>query len=267
MPDYNRSKLVIVEEKEGVAIVTLNRPDRLNAINDEMRQTLEYLFVEMNIDPDIRAIVITGAGKAFCAGGDIEIFDEWQRNPTKRIIAPHIRSARYLLRDMLECETPIVAAINGDCIALGASIAFLCDMIFAAENARFGDTHVRIGLTAGDGSAVVWSMLCGVARAKQYLMTGDLISAQEAEHIGLVNAVVPQGQAYEEALKFAQRLANGPIQAIKWNKYTVNKLIKDMMNLTLDTALALEGLSFFTEEHREGVRAFMEKRPPNFRGK
>lgn len=267
MPEYNRSKSVIVDQKEGVATITLNRPERLNAIDDEMHRTLEELFIEMDRDSRIRAIVITGAGRAFCSGGDVKNMDDHQQGPIPRTEFSPTRHGRHLLRNILECEPPIIAAINGDAVGLGASIALLCDVIYADEAARIGDTHVRVGLAAGDGSAVIWSMLCGVARAKQYLLTGDLISAREAERIGLVNAVVPQGKAYEEAWKFAKRLADGPIQAIKWTKYAVNKLIKDQMNLTLDTSLALESLTFLTEDHREASRAFVEKRAPVFKSK
>lgn len=265
MPEYNYSKFVSVEQKESVATITLNRPERLNAIDDGMHQILQKVFVEMDDDSGIHAIVLTGAGRAFCSGGDVKNMDEQQRDPfQKKEFAP-TRHSRHLLRNMLECETPIIAAVNGDAVGLGASLALLCDVIFAAEGARIGDTHVRVGLAAGDGSAVIWSMLCGVARAKQYLMTGDLISAREAERIGLVNRVVAEGKAYEEAWKFAKRLADGPIQAIKWTKYSVNKLIKDQMNLTLDTALALEGLTFLSEDHREAAKAFVEKRTPVFK--
>lgn len=267
MPEYNRSKYVVVGLREGIATITLNRPERLNAIDNEMHQTLEELFVEMDKDPRIRAIVITGAGRAFCSGGDVKDMDGHQRGLTQRKDFAPTRHGRHLLRNMLECEAPIIAAINGDAAGLGASIALLCDVIFATEVARIGDTHVRVGLAAGDGSAVIWSMLCGVARAKQYLMTGDLISAREAERIGLVNIVVAEGKAYEEAWKFAKRLADGPIQAIKWTKYSVNKLIKDQMNLTLDTSLALESLTFLTEDYSEASRAFVEKRAPIFKKK
>lgn len=267
MMEYNRSKFVTVEEREGVATITLNRPERLNALDDTMHRTLEHLFVEMDDDSRIRAIVLTGAGRAFCSGGDVKDMDEHQRGPTQRKDFAPTRHSRHLLRNMLECETPIIAAINGDAAGLGASIALLCDVIFAAENARIGDTHVRVGLAAGDGSAVIWSMLCGIARAKQYLLTGDLISAREAERIGLVNVVVAEGKAYEEAWKFAKRLADGPLQAIRWTKYSVNKLIKDQMNLTLDTSLALESLTFLTDDHAEASRAFVEKRAPIFKQK
>jgi len=261
MPDYNRSKFITIEQDEGVATITLNRPDRLNAISDHMQQILGELFLELDSDPEIRAMVITGAGRAFCAGGDIgEMKDPQRRDPAKKQFESPTRTPRRLLLNMLEVEAPIIAGVNGDAMGLGASIALLCDVIIAAENARVGDPHVRVGLAAGDGSAVIWSMLCGVARAKQYLMTGDLLPAREAERIGLVNTVVQEGQAYEEAMKFARRLAKGPVQAIKWTKYSVNKLIKDQMNLTLDTSLALEWLTFHTDEHREAVRRFFEKR-------
>ena len=265
MLEYNRSTSVIIEQKEEVATITLNRPERLNAIDEAMHRRLEQLFIEMDDDSRIRAIVITGAGRAFCSGGDVKDMDEHQRGLTQRKEFAPTRHSRHLLRNLLECETPIIAAINGDAVGLGASIALLCDVIFAAETARIGDTHVRVGLAAGDGSAVIWSMLCGVAKAKQYLMTGDLISAREAERIGLVNGVVAEGKAYEEAWKFAKRLADGPIQAIKWTKYSVNKLIKDQMNLTLDTSLALETLTSLTEDHSEASRAFVEKRAPLFK--
>ncbi len=259
------SKFVVVEQKEGVATVTLNRPERLNALDDPMMRTLEHLFVEMDSEAGIRSIVLTGTGRAFCSGGDVKVMDQNRGKEAQvREFAP-TRHSRHLIRNMLECETPIIAAVNGDAVGLGASLALLCDVIFASETARFGDTHVRVGLAAGDGSAVIWSMLCGIARAKQYLMTGDLVPAREAERIGLVNAVVPEGKAYEEAWKFAKRLADGPVQAIKWTKYSVNKLIKDQMSLTLDTALALESLTFLTDDHAEASRAFVEKRKPVFR--
>jgi enoyl-CoA hydratase/carnithine racemase len=267
MRTHHSSELVKVERREGVATITLNRPDRLNAIDDEMHHTLEELFIEMDKDPDTRSVVITGSGRAFCAGGDVKDMDKRQQGFASIQSHSPTRHGRHLLRNMLECEIPIIAAVNGDAVGLGASIALLCDVIFASENSRIGDTHVRVGLAAGDGSAVIWSMLCGVAKAKQYLMTGDLITAREAERMGLVNFVVDPGKAYEEAWKFAKRLSDGPLQAIKWTKYSINKIIKEQMNLTLDTSLALESLSFLTEDHREASRAFVEKRPPVFKGK
>lgn len=264
MPDYSRYQFLKVEKQDGLAIVTLNRPDRLNAIHPPMHLEVEDVWVDLDRDPEVRAIVLTGAGRAFCAGGDIQGMRERGFDPV-RGIAP-TRGGRHLIRNMLEVEAPIIAAVNGDAVGLGATLALFCDVIFAARNARIGDPHVRVGLVAGDGGAVIWPLLCGVARAKQYLMTGDLMSAEEAERIGLINKVVPEGQALEEAVKFATRLAKGPTKAIKWTKYSVNKIVKEYMNLVLDTSLSLEGITFLTDDHREAVAAFLEKRQPSFKG-
>jgi enoyl-CoA hydratase len=265
MVDYTRYQFLKVEKTpDGVAIVTLNRPERLNAVHGPMHLEVEDIWVDLDRDPEVRAIVLTGAGRAFCAGGDIRGMQERAFDPL-RGIAP-TRGGRHLIRNMLEVEAPIVAAVNGDAVGLGATLALFCDVIFIARNARIGDPHVRVGLVAGDGGAVIWPLLCGVARAKQYLMTGDLLTAEEAERIGLVNKVVPEGKALEEALHFATRLARGPIKAIKWTKYSVNKIVKEYANLVLDTSLSLEGLTFLTEDHKEAVAAFLEKRQPSFRG-
>ena len=137
----------------------------------------------------------------------------------------------------------------------------------AAENARFGDTHIRVGLVAGDGGAVIWPLLVGVAKAKELLFTGDLIDAREAERIGLINRVVPAGKAYDEAFALAKRLAAGPTRALRWTKLAANKRLKDEVNLVLDASLAVETLSFATEDHKEAARAFVEKRAPKFTGR
>jgi enoyl-CoA hydratase len=168
---------------------------------------------------------------------------------------------------MLEVEQPLISAVNGDAVGLGATIALFCDIIIAAENARLGDTHVKVGLVAGDGGAVIWPLLIGVAKAKELLFTGDLIDAREAERIGLVNRVVPPGKAYEEALRLATRLAAGPTRAIRWTKLATNKRLKDEVNLVLDASLAVETLSMGTEDHKEAARAFVEKRPPRYTGR
>jgi enoyl-CoA hydratase/carnithine racemase len=228
-----------------------------------MHTELEELFAEITYDDAINAIVLTGAGRAFCAGGDIRGMDSRAREGTQRI---PLRSAKRLMQNMLEVEQPIIGAINGDAVGLGATLALFCDVIIANENARFGDTHIKVGLVAGDGGAVIWPLLVGIARAKELLMTGDLINATEAERIGLINRVVPAGQAYPESLALAQRLAAGPTRAIRWTKLSLNKRLKDEMNLVLDASLAVETLSMATEDHKEAARAFVEKRPPRFTG-
>jgi len=263
MPEYSRYETLKIDVGDQVATVTLNRPERLNAVNDQMHRELEDLFGEISFDDAINAIVLTGAGRAFCAGGDIRGMDQRAREGSRRI---PLRSAKRLIQNMLEVEQPLISAVNGDAVGLGATIALFCDIIIAAENARLGDTHIKVGLVAGDGGAVIWPLLVGVAKAKELLFTGDLIEAREAERIGLVNRVVPAGKAYEEALALATRLAAGPTRAIRWTKLATNKRLKDEVNLVLDASLAVETLSMAMEDHQEAARAFVEKRPPHFTG-
>ena len=268
MVDYSY-KTIIVEKKNRVATITLNRPERLNAVGDGMHEELEDVFGRMNSDDEVNAIILTGAGRAFCAGGDIRgMGSQPESGDGSSIGNPAFsRSPRRLILSMLEVEAPIITAMNGDAVGLGATLALLGDVIIAAEGARVGDTHVRIGLVAGDGGAVIWPLLVGVNRAKEYLMTGDLIPAPEAERIGLINHVVPLEEVEPKARALAERLANGPTWAIRWTKASVNKVIRERMNLILDTSLAYEALSVGTEDMREAARAFVEKRPPQFKGR
>ena len=266
MADYSRFTNLLVEKSDKIATVTLNRPESLNAIDRVTHKEVEEVWIELDGDEEVNAIVLTGAGRAFCAGGDMKNMSKRSdgvggvtRNPT--------RGGRSLVMNMLEVRQPIIAAVNGDAVGLGATIALFCDVVIALETARIGDPHVRVGLVAGDGGAVIWPALIGVAKAKEYLMTGDLIPAPEAERIGLVNKVVPQGEVMEAAMDMARRLANGPTMAIQWTKYSINKALRAQANLILDTSLALENLTLNTEDHREAVRAFVEKRTPNFTGR
>ena len=175
--------------------------------------------------------------------------------------------ARKIIIDMLEVEQPIIAAVNGPATGLGATLALFSDVIFAAEDARIGDPHVRVGVVAGDGGAVVWPWLIGTAKAKEFLMTGDLVKAAEAERIGLVNHVVPNTDLIAQATAFAKRLADGPRMAIRGTKASVNKILRDTVNLVLDTSLSIEKGCFLTEDHKEAIQAFVEKREPKFTGR
>ena len=264
MPDYRHYETLTIDVQDQVATITLNRPERLNAVNPQMHHELEELFGAIAYDDDVNAIVLTGAGRAFCAGGDVKGMDQRVREASVRV---PLRGAKRLIQQMLEVEQPLIGAVNGDAVGLGATLALFCDIIIAAENARFGDTHIKVGLVAGDGGAVIWPLLVGVAKAKELLFTGDLIDAREAERIGLINRVVPAGKAYDEALTLAKRLAAGPTRAIRWTKLATNKRLKDEVNLVLDASLAVETLSFATEDHKEAARAFVEKRPPKFTGR
>ena len=247
-------KYLLVDRKpSGVALVTMNRPEILNAINWEMHEELEQVFVDLDHDKNVRAIVLTGAGRGFCSGGD-------QKSLDKVAIPSPTRAGRHLVRNMLEVEIPIIAAVNGAAVGLGATLALLCDVVFANPTARFADTHVTAGVVAGDGGAVIWPLLIGPARAKHYLMTGAFVSAQKAEAMGLINEVVSDRDVCEFAIEYAEMLASGPRDAIAWTKYSVNKVIKEHAHLLLDTSLALENLTFASPERRDAVAAFAEKR-------
>jgi len=261
--DYSGYHYLSAERKDRVLTVSFNRPESLNAINAELHTELSRIFADIARDQDTEVVLLTGKGRAFCAGGDLK----WFQSMSPQQLDALFIEARKIIIDLLEVEQPIIAAVNGPATGLGATLALFSDVIIAAENAKIGDPHVRVGVVAGDGGAVIWPWLVGAARAKEFLMTGDLLTAQEAERIGLINRVVPQDKLMSTAMELATRLANGPTKAIRWTKVSVNKILRDTANLVLDTSLALEKHCFYTEDHKEAVRAFVEKREPKFTGR
>jgi len=258
---YHEEHNLRVEIEDRVAVVTMDRPEKRNAIDLGLHEGLERVFRDLSYDNAVGAIVLTGAGDAFCAGGDLKGF-----YPGDHIFRNSLRS-RALNWSILHCEAPIVSAVNGTAAGLGATIALLCDVIYMADTARIGDTHVSVGLTAGDGGQVIWPLLVGPHRAKEYLMSGELIPAAEAERIGLVNHVVPADELMERATGFARKLAHGAQSAIRWSKMAINKMIEQQQVLNLDFGLATEFMcSEGTEDTKEAMAAFAEKRPPRFQG-
>ena len=253
------------ERIDHVLKVTIDHPTSpLNAVDEQLHHDLTALFASLRRETAARAIVLTGRGKAFSAGGDFNWFP--QLRAIERLDALR-RDAKQLIWDLLDVEVPIVAAVNGHAMGLGASIALLCDVIFMADTATIGDPHVRVGIVAGDGGCAIWPLAVGPARAKQYLLTGDPVSAVEAERIGLVNRVVPTADLEREAMAFAQRLAAGAPLAVRYTKLSVNKLIKDALNVAFDTSTALELVTFQSADHQEALAAIREKRVPKFEGK
>jgi enoyl-CoA hydratase len=261
--DYSRYQCLKIERQGSILTVTFNRPEALNAINAEMHTELSEIFADINKDSDTNVVVLTGNGRAFSAGGDIK----WFQQMTVEQLDDLFVEARKIIIDLLEVEQPIIAAINGPATGLGATIALFSDVSIASEDARIGDPHVQVGVVAGDGGAIIWPWLVGAARAKEFLMTGDILKAQEAERIGLVNRVVAAEQLMPTAMELATRLANGPVRAIRGTKVSVNKILRDTANLVLDTSLALEKHCFRTEDHKEAINAFVEKRQPTFTGR
>ncbi|HET7737285.1 MAG TPA: enoyl-CoA hydratase-related protein [Tepidiformaceae bacterium] len=267
MLNQDKYSTILIEKDAGLAILTLNRPERLNAVDSRMHSELTTVFVDAQADPEVRAIVLTGAGRGFCAGGDFSPGRPITGEVVERSSGMSMmQEARRIVDNLLDLEKPIVCGLNGAAVGLGATIALFCDVVIAASNARIGDTHVKMGITAGDGGAVIWPLLMGVNRAKQFLMTGDLLTAQQAYELGLVNRVVEEGQARDEAVAFARRLAAGAPYAVQSTKVSVNKYIKMVSNLVLPVSLALEEVSMTKPDHQEAIRAFQEKREPNFSG-
>lgn len=252
--------------REGdVLRVTVDRPgSALNAVDGHLHEELSALFPALQRERDARAVLLTGKGRAFSAGGDFGWFPSLQ-DPGR--LEDLRLDARQMIWDLLDVHLPIVCAINGHAVGLGASIALLCDVIFMARSATIADPHVRVGLVAGDGGTVAWPLAVGPARAKEYLLTGDAISADEAERVGLVNHVVADEQLDAEAAGFAARLAAGAPLAVQYTKQAVNKLVKDALNLSFDTATALEIVTFRSEDHAEALAAQRERRPPRFTGR
>lgn len=247
----------------GVLTLTLSRPEAMNAINAALHTELSTVFAEIAADRSVHAVVLTGEGRGFCGGGDLA----WFRDITPEQVDTLFVEARKIVMDLLEVPQPIVAAVNGHAAGLGATLALFCDVILVADTARISDPHVRVGVAAGDGGAVIWPLLVGPARAKQYLMTGDSLTAAEAERIGLVNQVLPQAEVLAAATQLARRFADGPRRAAEATKASVNKLLRDAANLVLDTSLALEKANFFDADHKEAIAAFAQRREPKFIGR
>ena len=260
--NYAEHHHLVVSIEDRVATVTLDRPEVHNAVNHAVHVGLETVFRELSVDPDVGAIVLTGNGKSFCAGGDVKGYG----NPDDRPI-DQLRGTRYLVQEMIACEAPIVSAVNGTAAGLGATIALLSDVIYMADSARIGDTHVKMGLVAGDGGTVIWPLLIGPHRAKELLMAGKLVSGEEAAAMGLVNHCVPREQLLAAATAFARELAHGPIAAIRWTKMAINQQIQHSINMTLNFSVAAEHLTAHTEDMQEAVTAFAEKREPKFSGR
>lgn len=247
-----------------ILTITLNRPERRNAVDARLHEELSRVFYDAAADPDSDVIVLTGAGDAFCGGGDITWMADAVENPA---MFEALRvEAKKLIAGILECEKPIVCLLNGHAAGLGATLALYCDLIFADETAKISDPHVSIGLVAGDGGAIIWPMLVGFPVAKRYLLTGDPISAPEAAALGLINEAVPAEVLDAKVAEFAKRLARGATQAVRMTKVVTNLPLKQAFHAYIDASVSYETRTSLTNDHREAVRAFAEKRQPQFTG-
>lgn len=259
---FDDYKTILFNRRGRVLEVTLNRPEKLNATDAVLHTELARVFFDISNDPDSDIVVLSGAGRAFSAGGDVAWMQDSIDEPER--FQQTIREAKQIVFGLIDCEKPIIAKLNGHATGLGATIALFCDIIFAAEHAKIGDPHVSIGFVAGDGGAVIWPQLIGYARAKEYLLTGDLMTATQAAQMGLINHAVPANELDDRVNAFADKLANGATKAIRWSKMSVNIGLRDLATKILDASLAFEALSNIDPDHQEAVRAFSEKRPPVF---
>ena len=241
--------------------VTFNRPERYNALDAVGHRELTYLWPKVDADPDVDCVVLTGAGRAFSAGGDFELIEQ-NRASFDRLVESW-KEARALVYNLLDCNTPIVSAINGPAVGAGLVAALLADISIAGRSARITDGHTRLGVAAGDHAAIVWPLLCGMAKAKYYLLTCDVLSGSEAERIGLVSMCVDDDALQDKALEVAGRLVRGAPSAIRWTKHALNNWMR-LAGPTFDTSLALEMLGFAGPEVAEGLASLREKREPEF---
>lgn len=263
--DYHDLKVTV---EDRVATVTINRPEARNTINQRLIRELRTIWDDLADDPKVHAVLLTGAGNVFSLGGDVKAMSERPGGDVLEEGEVHDPMVmRRLVNRLLELDKPIVCAVNGDCIGLAATIALLCDVTVMNEDARIGDTHVsRVGLVAGDGGTVIWPLLIGVNKAKEYLMRGTLLKGREAERIGLVNHVAPAGEVMARAAAIAHELAHGPTWATRWTKLSINQVIKDRANHLMEASMALEQVTFTLPDHKEATTSFKEKRKPKFGG-
>src|SRR6266478_6109301 len=261
---YEEYQHLLFERREdSILLVTINRPDVLNATNTRLHWELSRVWRDVDDDDKTNVVVITGKGRAFSAGGDLDMIDRMKSNPEN--ISQALKEAGDIVYNMIDCRKPIISAINGVAVGAGLAVAFMADIPIAAENMRITDGHLRLGVAAGDHAVIIWPLLCGMAKAKYYLMTADFIDGKEAERIGLVSLCVPNDNLIDKAMEVARKLARGPQQAVRFTKRSLNNWLR-VAGPAFDASLAMEMINFFSADLAEGVAALQEKRQPSFPG-
>ncbi len=260
--EYSDYQHILFEKREPhILWLTLNRPEVLNAADRRLHTELVEVWQTIERDPEVYTAVITGAGRAFSAGGDLQMVEDAYRNYDEVIRI--LDEARDLVYNMLHCSKPIISAINGPAVGAGLVVALLADVSIAAESARLADGHLRMGVAAGDHAAIIWPLLCGMAKAKYYLLTSEFVSGPEAERLGLVSLCVPDEELLDKAMAVAVDLATGPRHAIRFTKRALNQWLLQAGPI-FDHSLALEMLGFFSEDLPAGVDGLRQRKRPSF---
>jgi len=262
--DYSRYQMLQVSREGRIVTVTINRPEVKNALNHDLHEEFGTIFSDLDRDDDCDVIILTGAAGAFSAGGDISwIREQWQNLPMN---AAANRTSRRIQNSILDLEKPILAKVRGPAIGLGCTLCVFCDFVYATPDAVFADPHVKVGLVAGDGGALMWPQLIGYARARRYLLTGDPLTGAEAADIGLITQAVPDDQLDDTVATMAHRLATGATYAIRFTKAAINAGLKTTANAVVNTAVHSENLCQFTNDNRIALDAFTNKQNPTFTG-
>lgn len=247
--------------EHGVLLMTLNRPEHMNATDAPLHNALSRVWLDIDDDDDTRVVVVTGKGEAFSAGGDLDWIETMIQNYDGMKVA--FKEAGDIVYRMTSCSKIIVSAINGVAVGAGLAVALMADISIMADDARFTDGHLRLGVAAGDHANIIWPLLCGLAKAKYYLITSDFIDGKTADQIGLVSKSVPREELMSEAMKVANKIATGPQDAARWTKRALNLWITQAAP-AFDASLAFEMLNFLGQDAAEGAAAIKEKRKPNY---
>lgn len=263
--DYSAYRHLRVDTREGIATLTMDSGEKMNGVNELLHHELGTIFRDLAADEAVRVIVLTGSNGALCAGANLQWLAKQLESPPS---PQETRAAgRTIVLGILDCPKPVIARVNGDAIGLGASLALLSDIVVADEAARIADPHVRIGLVAGDGGALIWPLLIGYARAKEFLLTGNAVTAPDAARMGLINYAVPAAELDAKVMQLARALAEGASMAIQFTKAATNIPLKQAVESVLESSLALEHVTLRSADVREGVAAFLQRRKPAFQGR
>lgn len=260
--DFSKYEYFKFHRRGRILYLTFNEPHQLNSFSGKAHSDLSRVFYDIVEDRESDIVVLTGEGRAYSAGGDIEYMAWLHDNPPEfyRVI----REAKRIACSMLECDKPIISKVNGDAIGLGSTLVVLSDITFAAEHARFGDPHNNVGLITGDGGQLMWPFLMGYARAKHYLFTGEKFSAQTAVDLGMINGCMAAAELDAYVDDYVDKLAAMPAQSLRWSKSTINTPLRQWAQSMMDIGMSYEGLASASADHVEAIDAFRNRRKPVF---